>query len=105
LKKIDRLKIEEVDEDDPEWLPKGEQRWIVPVPVGEANLSIYKVIVNHLKARKNEWVELKNLRRLFSDQKFNICLHDVKKVSGSKGLLWRQQAGKGTVIEYCWGNY
>jgi hypothetical protein len=101
-RRISKLEIEE----DPDWLPPSESndksQWIVPLPKGGSNLDVYRKIVKYLQEKKNIWTELKNLRRLFSDDKFNICLHDVKKVSGSKGLLWRQERGKNTPIEYCW---
>ena len=99
-----REEDEEEEKRDPTYRPnvKINDYWYIPSPSAGNNLKIYQTIVTHLKKLKNTWVELTQLRRLFSDDKFNIYLHDGVKQEGYKGLLWRQPGGKGTVIEYCW---
>lgn len=95
---------EEEEKRDPTWRPdvKNQDYWYIPCPASGNNLKTYQTIVTNLKKLKNRWVQLTELRRLFSDDKFNIYLHDGVKQEGHKGLLWRQPGGKGTLIEYCW---
>jgi hypothetical protein len=103
---VEHLVEDEEEKQDPTWRPnvKNQDYWYITCPASGNNLKIYQTIVTHLKKLKNTWVELTQLRRLFSDEKFNIYLHDGVKQEGHKGLLWRQPGGKGTVIEYCWRN-
>jgi len=66
------------------------------------NLNDYIKIVEYLKDKKNQWIPLKNIRRIFSENKYNINLHDTSLGYGSSGLIWRQLGGKNSPIEYCY---
>ena len=69
--------------------------------IGTLSYEHYTIIVDYLKDKKAEWVSLITLRRLISNKKVQITLHDKSKNNSNKGLLWRQLAGKNTLIEYC----
>jgi hypothetical protein len=101
LKRIEQEEEEESEEEEKE---NVNSCWIIKIPNKGKNLDIYEKIVTTLKAQPNVWIDLTELRRIFSNKKFNICLHDMKKIEGSSGLLWRQTGGKNTMIEYCWRN-
>ena len=75
--------------------------WFISKPAAGKNLDMYNIITAHLKDKKGEWTLLKDLRKL-NDENYLIYLHNNADPSyKTSGLVWRQQGGKGTSIEYC----
>lgn len=73
----------------------------VPKPSRSGNsLDHYNKIIEYLSTRRNKWIPLTNIRRIFSNSKYNITLHDKEGHYTNKGLIWRQLGGIGTPIEY-----
>lgn len=66
------------------------------------NLNDYLRIVEYLSKMKGKWVMLKTIRRIFSDNKYNINLHVKSDIYCSQGLMYRQINGKNGSIEYCY---
>ena len=106
----DKRRKRNIDRADQEYLDKyleekeGKDEFVgniikQPMRAGKA-LHDYNKIMEHMKKNKNKWIPLVDIRRVFSNNKYNITIHDVDGGVGNKGLMWRQLGGTGTAVEY-----
>jgi hypothetical protein len=71
-------------------------------PSSGKSLEVYKQIVSYLSDKKNKWIPLVEIRKIFNTEKrVQIHLHEKTKEIGSQGLLWRQLNGLNSAIDYC----
>ena len=106
----DKRRKRNIDRADQEYLDKyleekeGKDEFVgniikQPMRAGKA-LHDYNKIMEHMKKNKNKWIPLVDIRRVFSNNKYSITIHDVDGGVGNKGLMWRQLGGTGTAVEY-----
>ncbi len=76
--------------------------FIIYEPLNGKSLEVYKQIVSYLSDKKNKWIPLVEIRKIFNTEKrVQIHLHEKTKEIGSRGLLWRQLNGLNSAIDYC----
>jgi len=74
--------------------------FMIPKPSSGKKLEIYNQIIRYLGDKKNRWIPLADIRKIFSNKE-QMNLHERPKEIGCKGLLWRQIKGVGAHIDYC----
>ena len=74
----------------------------IPKPSKDGkDLDDYNKIIEYLSTRRNKWIPLVYIRRIFSDSKYNINLHDTRgQEYTTRGLMWQQPDGRNTPIYY-----
>lgn len=76
--------------------------FVIYKPSGGKSLEVYNQIVSYLSNKKNKWIPLVEIRKIFnSEKRVQIHLHEKTKETGTKGLLWRQPNGLNSAIDYC----
>jgi hypothetical protein len=96
---------EEVKSDDvkvEEKVGSSIEGFMIPKPYSGKKLEKYNKIINYLGDKKNRWIPLADIRKIFcSEKREQMNLHEGNKEIGCKGLIWRQTKGIATPIDYC----